>query len=80
MRADFILKWTFSVAIAVIFCDISLLPPKALKQNKNDSISLRISRVMDAEGIPYYSNGGVIEVRYCDASLASSQINATSLK
>jgi len=46
---------------------IFLRPTKAIKRNENDSISLRISRVMDAEGIPHCSNGSVIEVRYRDA-------------
>jgi len=37
-------------------------------------------RVMDTESFPYYSNGSVIEVQYCDSSLFSNEIYATILK
>jgi len=55
-------------------------PLKALILHTHESISLHISRVMDAEGIPFYTIGDFILVRYCDASLASSEINATTIK
>jgi len=50
--------------------------PKAFKHNKNESILFRISRIIDTEGLAYHSRG-VIEMRYCDVSLANIENNAT---
>jgi len=59
-----------------IFCD----------HRKQSSVTIMIPfrcvfpRVMDAESFPYYSNGNIIEVQYCDSSLFSNEIYATTLK